>query len=90
MAMATGRVSAHRPEGPLPLQETGAVAGEGVAQAARIVERMINQNLHNDLAMDFKVCAPHPLPSGRPPTIMLPIASTRVVRCKYAAPQSRT
>ncbi len=28
-------------------------------QAARIVERMINQNLHNDLAMDFKVCTLH-------------------------------
>lgn len=36
-------------------------------QAARIVERMINQNLHNDLAMDFKVCTLHSLPSRPPP-----------------------
>lgn len=65
--MVTGRTPAHPKAAPAAVQETGALAGEGVVQAARIVERMINQNLHNDLAMDFKVCTLHSLPSRPPP-----------------------
>lgn len=39
------------------------VPAEAMERPLHIVERMINQNLHNDLAMDFKVHSKeeHPL-----------------------------